>query len=163
MRTKFLFPYSFKRIGWIILLPSTILGILILFFNLKFEFLDSKVFVIYSKEFFAERPTYFGLTPGNYTQTIAGLLFLLGALFVAFSKERHEDEFIAKIRLESLVWAIYLNYAILAFCFLFFFSLQFLTVMIFNMFTILIFFIVRFYYILYRTNKSLTNEEPSQS
>ena len=97
MRTKFLFPYSFKRIGWIILLPSTILGILILFFNLKFEFLDSKVFAIYSKEFFAERPTYFGLTPGNYTQTIAGLLFLLGALFVAFSKERHEDEFIAKI------------------------------------------------------------------
>ena len=78
---------------------------------------------------------------------------------VAFSKEKHEDEFVAKTRLESLVWAIYVNYAILTLCFLFFFNMEFLLVMIFNMFTVLIFFIIRFYYVLYKSNKSLSYEE----
>ncbi len=159
MKTKLLFPNQFKRIGWILLIPSTLLGILIIFFDFKFNFLDSSVFTIYSKELFTETPVIFGFIPGNYSSTLAGILFLLGAIFVAFSKEKQEDEFIAKTRLESLVWAIYINYAVLAFCFLFFFNFEFLYVMIFNMFTVLIFFIIRFYYILYKTNKSLSHEE----
>jgi hypothetical protein len=159
MKTKFLFPNQFKRIGWILLIPSTILGVLIIFFDFKLKFLDSKVFTIYSKELFAETPTFLGFVKGNYAATIVGILFLIGAIFVAFSKEKHEDEFVAKIRLESLVWAIYINYTILALCFLFFFSTEFLLVMIFNMFTILIFFIIRFYYVLYKSNKSLSHEK----
>lgn len=158
MKTKFLFPNRYKRIGWILLIPSSILGILILFFDFNFKSLDSKVFTIYSDGFGVEK-TIMGLFDGNYVNTIAGILFLIGAILVAFSKEKHEDEFISKTRLESLVWAIYVNYAILAFCTLFFFNLEYLIVMIFNMFTILIFFIIRFYYILYRSNKSLSHEK----
>lgn len=158
MKTKFLFPNRYKRIGWILLIPSSILGILILFFDFNFKSLDSKVFTIYSDGFGVEK-TIMGLFDGNYVNTIAGILFLIGAILVAFSKEKQEDEFISKTRLESLVWAIYVNYAILAFCTLFFFNLEYLIVMIFNMFTILIFFIIRFYYILYRSNKSLSHEK----
>lgn len=158
MKTKFLFPNRYKRIGWILLIPSSILGILILFFDFNFKSLDSKVFTIYSDGFGVEK-TFMGLFDGNYVNTIAGILFLIGAILVAFSKEKQEDEFISKTRLESLVWAIYVNYAILAFCTLFFFNLEYLIVMIFNMFTILIFFIIRFYYILYRSNKSLSHEK----
>jgi hypothetical protein len=158
MKTKFLFPNQCKRIGWILLIPSTILGILIIFFDCKFKFMDSNVFTFYSDVFGLDK-TIMGFFEGNYANTIAGLLFLIGAILVAFSKEKHEDEFIAKTRLESLVWAIYVNYAILAFCTLFFFNMEFLLVMIFNMFTILIFFIVRFYYILNKTNKSLGHEK----
>jgi hypothetical protein len=159
MKTKFLFPNQWKRIGWIILVPSAILGISILFFDFKFKFLDSNVFTIYSKELFAQSPTILGFIKGNYANTITGILFLLGAILVAFSKEKREDEFIAKTRLESLVWAIYVNYAILAICFLFFFNVEFLLVMIFNMFTVLIFFIIRFYFVLYKSKKSLSYEE----
>ena len=159
MKTQFLFSNQYKKIGWIILIPSAILGILILFFDFNFEFLDSKVFTIYSKELFAPSPTIFGFIKGNYANTIVGILFLAGAILVAFSKEKHEDEFVAKTRLESLVWAIYVNYAILTLCFLFFFNMEFLLVMIFNMFTVLIFFIIRFYYVLFKSNKSLSYEE----
>ena len=159
MKTKFLFPNQWKRIGWIILVPSAILGISILFFDFKFKFLDSNVFTIYSKELFAQSPTILGFIKGNYANTITGILFLLGAILVAFSKEKREDEFIAKTALESLVWAIYVNYAILAICFLFFFNVEFLLVMIFNMFTVLIFFIIRFYFVLYKSKKSLSYEE----
>lgn len=158
MKPKFLFPNRYKRIGWVLLVPASILGVLVLFFNFEFEFLDSKVFTFYSKGFGDEK-TMMGFLRGNYTNTIAGILFLVAAMLVAFSKEKHEDEFIAKTRLESLVWAVYVNYGILAFCMLFFFNLEFLLIMIFNMFTILIFFILRFYYILYRTNKSLGHEK----
>ena len=158
MKTRLLFPNQCKRIGWIILVPSTILGILILFFNVKFEFLKLKAFTIYC-EGFNTPPTIFGLINVNYTATIVGVLFLIGAILVAFSKEKHEDEFIAKTRLESLVWATYINYAILALCFLLFYNTEFLLVMIFNMFTILIFFILRFYFIIYKSSKSLSHEK----
>ena len=158
MKTKLLFPNWLKKIGWILLIPSTILGIAILFFDVKFDFLKLKVFAIYSDPLLG-KDTVMGFDKVNLTDTIAGILFLLGAIFVAFSKEKHEDEFIAKTRLESLVWATYINYAILIFCFLFIYEMAFLYVLVFNMFTILIFFILRFYYILYKTNKSLKNEK----
>jgi hypothetical protein len=158
MKTKLLFPNRFKRIGWILLVPSTILGILIIFTDFSFEFLDLKVFSIYSESFLGP-DTIFGFEKNNITDEIAGILFIIGAIFVAFSRERNEDEFIAKTRLESLVWATYINYAILIFCFIFFYSTGFFLVMIINMFTILIFFIFRFYLILYITNKSLGHEK----
>jgi hypothetical protein len=158
MKTKLLFPNQFKRIGWVLLIPSAIIGILIVFFNVKFTFLDSKAFTIYC-EGFNGTPTILGFIKANYAATIVGVLFLIGAIFVAFSKEKLEDEFIAKTRLESLVWATYINYAILTLCFLFFFNTEFLLVMIFNMFTILIFFIIRFYYILYKSDKSISHEK----
>jgi len=160
MKTKLLFSNQFKRVGWILLVPSTILGILFIFFDFKLNFLDSKVFAIYSESFVPwSSATIFGFEKDNITDELVGILFLIGAIFVAFSRERYEDEFIAKTRLESLVWATYINYGILILCFLFFYGTSFLYVMIFNMFTILILFIIRFYYILYKVHKSLSYEK----
>jgi hypothetical protein len=154
MKTKFLLPERFKTIGWILLIPSAIAGLYMLFFNfdLELKFLDANVFSIYSN-------TFFRLEKQNLTNEIIGIVFLIGSILVAFSREKQEDEFISKIRLESLVWATYINYAILFLCFLFFFEVGFLYVMIFNMFTILIIFIIRFNYILYRSRKSLQYEK----
>lgn len=153
MKTKFLLPHKWKRLGWILMIPSAVLGILVLFFHFRFDFLDAKVFVIYSDSVFSDGQTTLGLVDGNYTATITGILFLTGLILVAFSKEKLEDEFVTKRRLESLVWATYLNYILLVLCFLFVFDFEFLTVMIFNMFTIPIFFIIRFYYVLQKAKK----------
>ncbi len=157
MKTKFLFPYQFKRVGWILLIPSAILGFITIFDIMKFQFLDLKVFAIYSSHFGWN--TLFGIENNNIADEIFGILCIIGAIFLAFSKEKHEDEFIAKTRMESLVWATYINYAILIICILFFYEIAFLYVMIFNMFTILILFIIRFNYILYRSRKSLQYEK----
>jgi FlaA1/EpsC-like NDP-sugar epimerase len=120
------------------------------------------MFTIYSGGL-QKHPVVFGFTKVNLTGTIVGILFLIGAIFVAFSKEKREDEYIAGIRLESLLWATYINYGVLLFCFIFFYSFEFLYVMIFNMFTILIFFIIRFYYMLYRSDKSLSHEKQAEN
>jgi hypothetical protein len=150
-------------IGWFLLIPSTILGVLQIFYlaGSGLKFLDLKVFTIYSGSFapWGSTTVVFGFDKVNLTGTIIGILFILGAVMVAFAKEKHEDEFIAKIRLESFLWATYINYAILLFCFLFFYGIGFMYVMIFNMFTIIILFIVRFNYVLYRSTKSLLYEK----
>lgn len=158
MKTNLLLPNRLKKVGWLLVIPSTILGIPVLFFDLELDFLRGKAFTVYC-EGFTHAPTVFGVIDVNYTGTAFGLLFLIGAILVAFSKEKHEDEFIAKTRLESLVWATYVNYAILALCFVLFYSTEFLMVMILNMFTILIFFILRFYFIIYKSSKALGHEK----
>jgi LPXTG-motif cell wall-anchored protein len=165
MNTKLLLPNRFKKIGWFILIPAIIAYTFLTVTDWNIKLPDSKVFALYSDPILIGNSTVTSsghictIENGNYTFTLIGLLIIIGGIFVGFSKEKHEDEFIAKTRQESLVWAIYVNYAILAFCFLFFFDLEFLRVMIYNMFTPLVIFIVRFYYTLYKFNRSLTREK----
>ncbi len=157
METRFLLPSKFKRLGWIFIIPSSILGLLIIISDFKLGFLDLKMFTICSgmpSPFFR-----FGFDTVNLTGTIIGIIFILGAVMVAFSREKDEDEFISKKRLESFLWATYINYAILLFCFLFFYGSCFLYVMIINMFTLIILFIIRFNYVLYRSSKLLQHEK----
>lgn len=158
MKTKFLFPNHFKKIGWLILIPSAILGLLAFFELIEFNFLETNMFAIYSSEF-PGRDTAFGVVTDNIADEIFGILFIIGAIFVGFSTEKHEDEFIDKTRTESLVWSVYSNYIILIFCMLFFYEIGFLYIMILNMFTILIFFIVRFKYMIYQSTKNLNYEK----
>jgi hypothetical protein len=158
MKSKLLLPNYMKRIGWMILVPSIIFGILVLFEIVNFRFLDVKVFALYSS-MILEDDIIMGIYKSNIADEILLILCILGGIFIAFSKEKQEDEFIAKIRLESLVWAIYINYAVLIFCTLFFYGFGFYYVMIFNMLTILLFFIIRFYLILYLSKKSLIHEK----
>ncbi|HOO67162.1 MAG TPA: hypothetical protein P5180_15330 [Bacteroidales bacterium] len=161
MKTKLLLPNKFKTPGWIMLIPTTLFGLYIIFSGFEFDFLDAKVFTLYSNEILGESVTM-GFVKTNLTLTVTGLLFIISAFFVAFSREKTEDEFIARIRLESLLWATYINYGILLFCFLFFYDFGFFYVMIFNMFTILVIFIIRFQYLLHRAKKSLSHEKQSE-
>lgn len=158
MKTKFLFPNHFKKIGWLILIPSSILGFLTFFELIEFNFLEVNVFAIYSS-MFPGPDTVFGVVADNIANEISGILFIIGAIFVGFSAEKHEDEFIDKTRTESLVWSVYANYIILIFCMLFFYELGFFYIMVLNMFTILIFFIVRFKYMIYQSTKNLNYEK----
>jgi hypothetical protein len=96
MKTKLLLPNHFKRVGWILLVPSALLGLFVIILDYEFRFLDMKVFTIYSGSGVFQDPVFFGLIKANLTGTLVGILFLTGAIFVAFSEEKHEDEFIAK-------------------------------------------------------------------
>lgn len=149
MKKQILFPHNFRWIGWIILIPAAVIGILNIYFDVEFGILDIRP------------PNTKGMfdTGLNLTATLAGVMCIIGAILVAFAKEKEEDEYIAKVRLDSLLWATYINYAILVVCFLIFYETRFLYVMIFNMFTILIFFIIRFNYVLYKTRKGLQDEK----
>ncbi len=163
MKTNYLLPNRFKLIGWIILIPSLVLGILFLIFKFEPDFLNIKLFA-FAKESFnfltgSTSKEYFTFVKTNALDEILALSLIISALFVAFSKEKDEDEFISKIRLESLVWATYVSYAILFFSIIFIFGMPFFGVMVCNMFTILIFFIIRFNWLIYKSKKIVKNEK----
>ena len=122
------------------------------------KYLDLNVPAIFIDEIIGDKH-FIGMVNNNILNEILGILIILSSLLVAFSKEKSEDEYISKIRLESLVWAVYINYAILLISFLFIFELSFLWVMIFNMFTILLFFIIRFNWQISNLKKSARYEE----
>ena len=159
MKLNFLFPSKFKRIGWFTLIPSAIIGLLILIYEYEPSFLDFNVPAIFVDELFSVNRKTFRMVANNILNEILGVLIIISTFLVAFSKEKSEDEYISKIRFESLAWAVYFNYAILILTLLFIYDFAFLWVMVFNMFTVLLFFIVRFNWQIYKLKKSASYEE----
>lgn len=140
---NYLFPNKLKNAGLIIFFIGIILGLLNIFIVQNPSFLDVKTLTILDKPIMGEM-SYFKFTQNNMFDELIALMIILGGLISAFSKEKYEDEFIAKIRLDSLVWATYCNYFILIVSILFFYGLPFFWVLVFNMFTTLIIFLLKF-------------------
>lgn len=91
MSLQFLLPNKYKKVGWLILIPATIFGIILMFTGFDAMPLTAPVFAIFSNEIFKESNSY-GLIHTNITLTATGVLFIVGALLAGFSKEKTEDE-----------------------------------------------------------------------
>ncbi|MBI5325722.1 MAG: hypothetical protein HZB41_10720 [Ignavibacteriae bacterium] len=150
MVSKFLLPNRFKLIGWVLLIPSFILGILWLC-DIRY-IIQAPVFSIWGDKLLSI------IHKDIYNELVSAPL-LISLLMITFAREKNEDEYISKIRLDSLVWAIYINYILLFISILFVFQGAFYTVMIFNLFTILILFIIRFNIVLYKSKRQMDNEK----
>ncbi len=126
-----LFPHSFQRIGWIIFAISAAIGAYILFTDNTDSYLFNNIAII-------------GIS--------------IGAILATCSREEVEDEMTGQMRLNSLLTALYINYAILIVCSLLIYDLDFLSVMLYNMFTILLIFMVVFRWKIWRIKKATENE-----
>jgi hypothetical protein len=158
MLKQILLPNRFKLVGWILLVPSAILGFLLMLSDLESKFtIKSKVFALYNDEILGDK-SHFGIISTDITNTLVGVFFILGAMMVGFSKEKQEDEYVANLRLSSLMWAVWVNYVLLLLSFIFIYGMGFFHVMIYNMFTVLIIFIGRFNVILLK-NKMISTDE----
>lgn len=159
MKSRFLFSHKYKPIGWVIFIIGFVLGVVLMFNDIDYPNLEVNVFpLIGDNGFFGSGNPSFTWSKNNITDEIAALLIIIGGVLVAFSKTKDEDEFIAKIRMESLIWATYVNYIVLILAILFVFDYSFFNIMIVNMFTILVFFIIRFHYVLYKSKKVIGDE-----
>ena len=152
MKNNYLLPHKFKLIGLILLAPTLVLAAMFLFNDFEFEFLELSVFSIANTPLFGDADLFVTLS-NNITNELIAVLSIVSLLFIAFSKQKNEDELVNAIRLKSLVMATYINYFILLFCVIFFYELAFLWVMLLNMFTILIFFIVYFNLRMFQLNR----------
>lgn len=159
MSKSLLLPHAFKTAGWILFIPASILGLLVLFGSFEFPFLETKVFSLTPEFSFDSNETSTHYLRTNLTQTLSGVLFVISCLFIGFSKEKMEDEYIDKLRLRALLWAVLINYGILLLAFLVVYDVSFLNVMLFNIFTTLLLFILRFHYLLYRSQQALAYEK----
>ena len=155
MKTPYLVPHSFKKVGWILFILGLISGIFIYVEGYQPDIFERKVLSIYNHDW--EHGSIL-LTPikivsNNIIDEMALLVFLIGALLVGFSKEKVEDEFIAKLRSSSLMWAILINTIVLLLAIIFVYGIDFIDIMVYNMATPLVLFILRFNFLLFR-NKS---------
>ncbi|MGZ3882594.1 MAG: hypothetical protein ACXVPQ_01705 [Bacteroidia bacterium] len=158
MKTRFLFPHRFKKAGWVMLA----LGLALLIadgLSDGLPFLRKvPVIALYNSPDFAEEGQggFFKLITDDVNFELCTLFLVLGSLLVAFSRTRHEDEFISKLREESLVWATYAQYILLAVSIVCLYGTVFLDVMVYNLFSMLWIFIVKFHYEIHKASKSLT-------
>jgi hypothetical protein len=86
----------------------------------------------------------------NLTDEFALTGLIVGLLFIAFARQKQEDEFIHHTRLQSWQWAVLINYGLLLIATCLVHGMNFIDVMMYNMLTVLIIFIVRFHIILLR-------------
>ena len=155
MKTNFLFPNSWKTLGWLLfVLPIVI----VLYYWFKddsslYESFEITTFAIYSDEIFT-KSKYFNTISNPILDEILLVICLFGGLIVGFSKTKNEDEMIAHIRYTSLVWATYFNIILMIITTLFVFGIIYFNVMIFFMISSILFFIVRFHFMIYKLNKS---------
>jgi len=153
MRTNYLLPHKYKTIGWILFVLGLISGIILFIGDYEIDILQVKVLSIFNEEsLFGEKPGFFKIIKNSIVDELIALTIIIGGLLVGFTKEKVEDEFIYRLRTDSLVWALLFNCFVLILTILFVFNFTFLHVMIFNMFTPLVFFIIRFNFLKFKSD-----------
>lgn len=161
MKTKFLFPNKFIKIGLILFSISILLtsytnifgDINILTKVPVLYFYDSGVFQKINIH------SFMGFKHDDIQFELFVTLFVLGCVFAGFSKLKSEDEYTINLRLESLLWAMYVNFAVFLFSVLFVYGIVFVEIPFYSLLAFLVIYNMRFYYILYKSKKSISYEK----
>jgi hypothetical protein len=84
MKTRFLFPNSFKTLGWILFLPSFIFTILLTIFEWKIdEYLNFSVFAVYSDDIFRESSNnFFQIVKNSLTDELLTFNLIIGGILI---------------------------------------------------------------------------------
>ncbi|WP_298902486.1 hypothetical protein [uncultured Psychroserpens sp.] len=158
MKSNYLLSNKYKIPGWGLLVSGLVLGVYLIVSGMESDILETKVLAILGggNGLFSSSNTgavgdYFRIIENSVFDEIVALMIIIGGLFVGFSKEKVEDEFIYKLRKDSLVWAIILNYIVLIFAIIFVYNFSFFNILVYNMFTPLLFFIIRFNFLKHRS------------
>ena len=141
MKTRFLFPHWCRHLGYGLFLVH--IPIVLLKKQLGFDHHSDPD----DQSLFNSNHVFFMATT---------LLMAMGLFLAAFSKEKMEDEQISQLRLDSLQWAIYLNYLLLLIGLIFTTDTE--HILFLNLLIPMVFFIVRFRWVLFRINSSLPKE-----
>jgi hypothetical protein len=162
MTKNYLFPARFQKFGWMLLVPF---GIMFLLFMCGCDKILGQPWML--NVFTITDGGGFGSTNGDAFSFVTNDVFdevafvglISSLILIAFSKEKDEDEFITQIRLNSLVWALLINYGILIFAELFIYGMAFLPILYLNLILILVLFVIKFRIALFKLKKTAKNEE----
>ena len=142
MKSRFLFPYWCRYLGYALVVAH--IPVMLLRKMIGFDLPGEPR----SDGIFAPHHLFFMATT---------LLMAIGLFLAAFSKEKIEDEQISQLRLDSLQWAIYVNYVLLIVSLVLTNDTE--HVLFLNLLVPLVFFIVRFQWKLYLNNRLLRKDE----
>jgi hypothetical protein len=146
MKSRFLFPHGWKITGTILFLIGFVLYLVSVSSGIIDKWTQMHRLVL-------------GMDSQILVNDAQCLTLIIGLLLIGFSKEEIEDEQIAQLRSDCLQWAIYVNYGIFILCVIFINGTAFLTVMMYNIISPILFFIIRFRWKVYLLNRLLKKEE----
>lgn len=133
----FLFPHTFRPIGWIVLVPTLLLGILLLTGGLSID--------------------------GSIIETMltdtAIIGIAIGSIFITCSRERIEDEMTSTIRLKALLSSLYTYVVFLIIWTLAINGMAYIYVMIASLVLLPMIFVVLFRYEMHKYYKIKSDEE----
>lgn len=136
---KLFLPNKIRIYGWVILLFGLILGVIRFYFGIKPEFLNIKVFAVYSKYF---ETNYFKVIENHVSEELTALLILVGLFVISFTKEKIENESVSVIRYKSFILTFYINTQIIVLSFLFVYGFGFINILVINVFSPFIIYII---------------------
>lgn len=158
MKNLLLLPHRFQKVGWVILIPVSILGILMIIDGYN----GVPTFFYPGRIMNVDNAAYQWLSSETTTHCLNNIVIagiVIGGLLASCSKEKVEDEMISSVRLHSLLVALYVNYLLLIVGALCFYDLKFFEIMIWNMFTMLLIFLIVFRFNLWRLRKEAQDEK----
>lgn len=160
MKTTYLFPGKYRRMTGILFVLSFFCYVCYYIFDVHGGLdLKTKVFALIGDNGIMTPRMYVALIDNYILDEILMVIIIPSGIIYAFTKEKHEDEMVAAIRLHSLAWATIINYGIILFLYLFIYGFSFLNVMMAALFSQLVIFIILLRYNIYRFYKSAGNEE----
>jgi hypothetical protein len=144
---KLLLPYPFKIVGGMLTLSGSILAMFYFLFDFKFRI---PVFAVYSS--FIETKI-FATFKTNFADELIMIMLISGLGLMVFSKEKIEFENFDSIRASALTKATIVNIIFLLFSVFFIYGSGFIASLIFNLVSLLIFYLIFFYRLKYKEMK----------
>lgn len=147
MKKNYLFPHHFRVIGWVLAIVA-VAGYLWL------PEINFKMPSLYFDTFFDDENEsgFFRMARAN-SLSIAMILLTIGLLFIGFSKEKVEDEFVQYLRAQSLIWATYVTAILFIVATLLIYGISYIYIPFLVFYVFLILFIIKFRIELRRFNK----------
>ena len=156
-----LMPHRLKKASRLLFYLSCFLGIIYIYFlegnsDLE-EIFTFRVPALLNKNFMEANES--GWIETMFLDEILSVCIIIFGILAGFSKEKHEDELIDKLRNDSLRLSLFINYALLLLTVLSIFGLIFLNVMLGQLFLILFLFNLIFDMKLIKHYKSANNDQ----
>jgi hypothetical protein len=132
-------PFRYKLAGLILIISGFILTILYFVIDFRFEL---PVFAIFSSYVETKFLTTFST---NFADELILLTLLAGFLLISFSKEKKEEDYTNALRYKAIIRAVIINSAILLFSILFIYGGGFMGIVILNIYSPFIIYLITFY------------------
>ena len=147
MNKNYLFPHRFRIIGWVLAIVAVVgyLWLPEIHFKMPSLYFD----VLFDDD---NESGFFRMARAN-SLSIAMILLTIGLLFIGFSKEKVEDEFVQYLRAQSLIWATYVTAILFIVATLLIYGISYIYIPFLVFYVFLILFIIKFKVELYRFNK----------
>ena len=148
MKKNYLFPHYFQWIGWAIAIASFVVLLLGLINDttIRMPALNEEVFFDDDNE-----RGFFSMVESSI-YSIAMPLLIIGLIFIGFSKERVEDEFVQYIRSQSLIWSTYISAGLFILGTLLIYGFNYMYIPYFVFFVFLLLFVIKFKIAMLRFN-----------